>query len=502
MTLVITVIVGLLAALLSRHLIRRLKRRGPIGLPILGSLPYMMYRAVTDRQFRWYLFVDEMRKAYGEVISLVIGTQEFVVISGYNKIKAAFVDRADMFSQRPNHPFYQIVAEGRGLLFSEGPLWQDQRRFALRVLRDFGLGRSLSEQQIQTEAQELARHLSDYNGQETDVKSHITKAVVNVIAGLVFAERSGYEDPKLEEFLEHTKALTQAGLDTVLMVFFPQLPISLTSLSPSSNRILQSERWVMDYCWDKIQDISRNYDKSSEPICFVEAYLREQRMRQASGEGDVGSFDNRQLIRTVSDLYVAGSDTTATTLRWALLYCCFHPELQEACHIEISTVIGDREVSMKDKRSLHKVQAFLDETQRMANLVPMSVEHRAAKEVDFDGLPVSPDSIVLPNLYSVHMDPELFPEPHEFNINRFLDLETGTYKPSEYLIPFSVGKRSCLGETLARMELFLFFVPLLQKFRFEPNEDCKLKREDILLGHDGIVRAPADHRLVVHSRAL
>uniref|UniRef100_A0A1I8FYX5 Cytochrome P450 n=1 Tax=Macrostomum lignano TaxID=282301 RepID=A0A1I8FYX5_9PLAT len=489
MTLVITVIVGLLAALLGRHLIRRLKRRGPIGLPILGSLPYMMYRAVTDRQFRWYLFVDEMRKAYGEVISLVIGTQEFVVISGYNKIKAAFVDRADVFSQRPNHPFYQIVAEGRGLLFSEGPLWQDQRRFALRVLRDFGLGRSLSEQQIQTEAQELARHLSDYNGQETDVKSHITKAVVNVIAGLVFAQRSGYEDPKLEEFLEHTKALTQAGLDTVLMVFFPQLPISLTSLSPSSNRILQSERWVMDYCWDKIQDISRNYDKSSEPICFVEAYLREQRMRQASGEGDVGSFDNRQLIRTVSDLYVAGSDTTATTLRWALLYCCFHPELQEACHIEISTVIGDREVSMKDKRSLHKVQAFLDETQRMANLVPMSVEHRAAKHSTAQSVLSSYGPGAIPGAARVQ------------HPNRFLDLETGTYKPSEYLIPFSVGKRSCLGETLARMELFLFFVTLLQKFRFEPNEDCKLKREDILLGHDGIVRAPADHRLVVHSRA-
>ncbi|PAA69902.1 hypothetical protein BOX15_Mlig006662g2 [Macrostomum lignano] len=284
------------------------------------------------------------------------------------------------------------------------------------------------------------------------------------------------------------------------MFFFPQLPAWLTALAPSTGRYLQSEKWIMDHCREKIQAIDRNYDESSEPSCFVEAYLQEQRLRQSSG--GVGSFDNLQLVRTVLDLYLAGSETTATTLRWALLYCSFHPEYQEACHAEIAASIGLREVSMKDKRGLHKVQAFLDETQRIANLVPMSVEHRVSEAVELDGLPISPDSLVLPNLYSVHMDPELFSEPHEFKPDRFIDPETGTYKASEYLIPFSLGKRACLGETLARMELFIFFVTLLQKFRFEPTEDCRLRRDEILLGPDGVVRAPGDHSLVVHKRRL
>ena len=71
------------------------------------------------------------------------------------------------------------------------------------------------------------------------------------------------------------------------------------------------------------------------------------------------------------------------------------------------------------------------------------------------------------NILHVHYDPDYWQNPEEFNPNRFLDPETGAYKPNERLIPFSIGKRYCLGQSLAEKEYFLFFCLLLQKFTFE-----------------------------------
>jgi cytochrome P450 len=74
------------------------------------------------------------------------------------------------------------------------------------------------------------------------------------------------------------------------------------------------------------------------------------------------------------------------------------------------------------------------------------------------------------NILHVHFDEKYWNEPEKFNPNRFYDEATNLFKTDDHLIPFSVGKRFCLGQSLAEKEYFLFFTGLLQKFTLSaPN---------------------------------
>ncbi len=88
------------------------------------------------------------------------------------------------------------------------------------------------------------------------------------------------------------------------------------------------------------------------------------------------------------------------------------------------------------------------------------------REVVLEGFTIPKNAQVIPLIHAVHMDPELWDEPEKFNPSRFLNSEGVVTKP-EYFMPFGVGRRMCLGDVLARMELFLFFSSLLHVFNLE-----------------------------------
>jgi len=78
---------------------------------------------------------------------------------------------------------------------------------------------------------------------------------------------------------------------------------------------------------------------------------------------------------------------------------------------------------------------------------------------------------IFSNIWAVHNDPKLWKDPEKFIPERFID-EQGNFFTSKYVIPFSVGPRHCVGEQLARMEVFMFLVGMLQKFDFLPDSNA------------------------------
>ncbi|PAA71200.1 hypothetical protein BOX15_Mlig001422g1, partial [Macrostomum lignano] len=86
-----------------------------------------------------------------------------------------------------------------------------------------------------------------------------------------------------------------------------------------------------------------------------------------------------------------------------------------------------------------------------------------------------------------------------FYPEHFLDDE-GRYRSSPYLIPFLIGRRSCVGESLARMEIVLFFTAIMQRYRVRPAPESAAKKDDILRGHMGSLRVPGDYRLIFSRR--
>lgn len=115
-----------------------------------------------------------------------------------------------------------------------------------------------------------------------------------------------------------------------------------------------------------------------------------------------------------------------------------------------------------------------------------------------NGYKIPAGSHVVPLISSVHMDPNLWDKPNEFNPERFINAEGHVQKP-EYFIPFGVGRRMCLGIVLARMELFLFFSSIMHRFEITLPEGAELPS---LKGNPGVTISPDHFAVCLKERPI
>ena len=170
---------------------------------------------------------------------------------------------------------------------------------------------------------------------------------------------------------------------------------------------------------------------------------------------------------------------------------------QEKLQDDIDEILGkEQKPSLGDREKLPNVEATILECLRISNVAPFAVPHAVHDDVMFRDYLIPRDSTVLVNLNSILKDPKVFPEPNVFRPSRFLTDEGRVTIPKEF-IPFSIGRRSCLGESLARMELFLYVTSLLQRFKFQsPVSDPSPKTD----GHLGMTYSPFPFRIEVTKR--
>ena len=152
--------------------------------------------------------------------------------------------------------------------------------------------------------------------------------------------------------------------------------------------------------------------------------------------------------------------------RWALLYISIHPDVQTKCQNEIDTVLGSRWPTKSDMEKLPYVMATIMEIQRCSCVAPGSLIHVATQDVKVDQYVIPKNAELISNLRLFLRDPKSFPEPEKFNPERFLD--NGKIKKIEQFVPFGVGKRICMGESLAKHEIFIFFTMILQGLVITP----------------------------------
>ena len=172
-------------------------------------------------------------------------------------------------------------------------------------------------------------------------------------------------------------------------------------------------------------------------------------------------------------MWLAGQETTSNTLAWLSIYVIQNPKIQQKLHKELDEMVGsDRIITLEDKINLNYVNAVIAETQRFFNLLPINALHRVTKYTKIHGYHIPANTSIIPQISTIFMDERYFPEPEKFKPERFLDLNGKFFQPQEF-IPFGIGKRACLGEGLARLELYLFAANLFNHF-----EVC-LSLEDI-----------------------
>ena len=129
--------------------------------------------------------------------------------------------------------------------------------------------------------------------------------------------------------------------------------------------------------------------------------------------------------------------------------------------------------SLDDKPNLHYMNAVLHESMRVASLVVTGVAHYTNADIPVGKHVIPKDTIVFGSIYHIMNDPEHFKNPHVFKPERFID-EQGKFVADERVTPFGVGKRICLGQTLAEKQFYIFFAGFIQKFELQRDPSKKL----------------------------
>ncbi|XP_028274630.1 cytochrome P450 2F5-like [Parambassis ranga] len=427
---------------------------GPSGLPVIGNVLQLDKRA----PFKTLL---KLSQSYGPVMTVYLGPQRVVVLSGYEAVKEALVDQADDFTGRGPVPFLLKATRGYGLGISNGERWRQLRRFTLTTLRDFGMGRKGMEEWIQEESRHLIACMKDTKAVPFDPTFLLSCTVSNVICCLVFGQRFSYDDDHFLHLLQIISETLRFGSSPggQLYNIFPRL---MEWLPGRHHKAFARIEVLREFIMAKIQEHQDTMDPSS-PRDYIDRFLT-----RLSQENDIptSEFHYENLVSTVLNLYLAGTETTSSTIRFALSVLIKYPKIQESMQQEIDSVIGRKRCPyMEDRKSLPFTDAVLHEIQRFLDIVPMNLPHYTLKDISFRGYTIPKDTVILPLLHSVLKEEKQWATPWSFNPEHFLD-QNGNFKKNPAFLPFSAGKRSCVGESLARMEIFLFLVSLLQSFTF------------------------------------
>ncbi|KAG7233972.1 hypothetical protein INR49_028686, partial [Caranx melampygus] len=392
---------------------------GPWPLPLIGDVHRI-------NPSRLHLQFSEFAEKYGNIFSLHIFGGRFVVISGHKLVREALVEKGEDYTDRPIIPLFNNLIGNRGEPFNAQPL--------------------------------------------------IHNAVSNVICCLVFGERFEYTDKQYKTILQNFSDIVSLQANIMVQIY-NTLPWLMKWLPGPHKTIFRLVQEIIDFIKIKIKEHKETFDPSS-PRDYIDSFLIEMGEKEDIDSG----FDIENLCICTLDLFGAGTETTTTTLRWGLLYMIYYPHIQEKVQAEIDSVVGSsRQPSVADRENMPYTNAVIHEIQRMGDIIPLNVVHQTSKDTTLGKYTIPKGTGIFPTLHSVFRDKSVWETPHSFNPQHFLD-QDGKFRKREEFIPFSAGKRACLGESLARMELFLFFTSLLQRFSFSPPPGEQPSVEGILGG--------------------
>ncbi|XP_069799553.1 cytochrome P450 2G1-like isoform X2 [Dendropsophus ebraccatus] len=437
-TVLFSVVLGVIIFyLLWTHLYKRHRLPpGPTPFPLIGNL-------LEVRNGQMAKTLMELGKKYGSVYTFHFGPRPVVVFCGYEAVKEALVDHGEDFIGRGRQPTVDRVFQGYG------------RQFDPAII--------------------------------------ISKAVSNVISSVVFGSRFQYDDARFHRMLDIFYETFEL-MSSIWGQIQDMVPMIMNHLPGPHQKITTLLEELNDFIAERVKLDQETLDPQN-PRDYIDCFLIKMQEEKDNPESE---FNMRNLILTLNNLFFAGGETVATTLKHGFLVLLRYPDIQVKIQKEIDDVIGrNRQPNTEDRSKMPYTDAVIHEIQRFSNVIPMNAPHSATRDTNFRGYTIPKGTGVCALLCSVLEDPTYFSTPDKFNPNHFLDSE-GNFKRNDAFVPFSLGKRLCLGEGLARMELFLFFTSVLQNFKL--TSKTQFTDSDIYPRMTGFANVPIPYQMSFVSR--
>uniref|UniRef100_A0A8C3Q498 Cytochrome P450 1A n=1 Tax=Geospiza parvula TaxID=87175 RepID=A0A8C3Q498_GEOPR len=416
---------------------------GPRGYPVLGN--------VLELRTDTHLALTRLSRRYGDVMEVRIGTRPVLVLSGLDTIRQALVKQGEDFMGRPDLYSFRFVTDGQSLTFSpdSGEVWKARRKLAQSALKSFSIAPSptsscscLLEEHVSKEAEYLVTKFLQLMEEDKRFEPYryLVVSVANVICAMCFGKRYEHEDQELLRLVNSTEeftAVTAAGNPADFIPLLRYLP------SRSMKLFIDFNRYFLSFVQKRVKEHYETYDENN--IRDITDSLIEQCLDKKLGTNTATQIPKEKIVNLVNDLFGAGFDTVTTALSWSLMYLVTNPNIQKKIHEELDRTIGrERRPRLSDRaRPLPWWQTIRD---------------------------VLPDkAISTPNVLPSR---KLWKDPETFNPERFLsaDRTKVNKEDGEKVLVFGLGKRRCIGENIARWQVFLFLATLLQQLEFSVCE--------------------------------
>ncbi|CAL8302347.1 unnamed protein product, partial [Gadus morhua 'NCC'] len=347
---------------------------GPRGLPLLGNLLQLDLN-------RPHNTLIEFSKKYGSVFTVYFGPEKAVVLAGYKTVKQALVDHAEEFGGRYVSRVADDINQQHGILFSNGDNWKEMRRFALSNLRDYGMGKKTAEEKILEECQYLIEVFEKHKGQPFDTTQPMNHAASNIIAFIVYGSRFEYSDPQF-------KGMVNRANENIRII--GTAPIQLYNIFPWMGKWIKTVKLLKNNLEVQVNHFRDLIDQLKTSLnaemcrCLIDSFqIRKQKDEDSCVTDSL--YHEENLLKVVSNLFAAGTDTTGTTLRWALLLMAKYPQIQSQVQEELRRETGSRQVRVEDRKKLPYTDAVIHETQRLASILPVAIPHVTTQDVNFQG---------------------------------------------------------------------------------------------------------------------
>lgn len=387
-----------------------------------------------------------------------------------------------------------------GISFTDGEFWAEQRNFVTMHLRKAGYAREPMDVQVGQELAELLSVIADNGATPVWPGSFLAISVVNVLWAVTAGTKIGRSDPRIVRLLDliqqrsHAFDLSGGLLNQMSWIRHIAPEWSGFNLINRFNTELHA------FLMETINRHKADYSEEKAADDLIYAYIKE--MREQQSRNDNTNFTELQLIMTIVDLFIAGAHSTSNSLDLALMSLALYPKVQTRLHDELKANLTATP-QYADRDRMPYTEAFLHEVNRFYHVLPVVGLRRAIRQTTLGGYTIPKDTTIMISNRRVHMNAEHWGDPEVFRPERFLD-ENMRIVNTEQLIPFSQGKRRCLGEQLARNCMFTFLVGILQRFAIElPDATTESGAQYALPDREllpGILLSPKPYHIVFRER--
>ncbi len=405
---------------------------GSHTLPPGPPMPAVVQTAIWFGKAQWML--GQCASRYGETFTIrLVNEGPFVVLSNPEHVKQVFTGDPRVFHAGEGNRILLPVLGPNSLLLLDEDAHMRQRKLLLPSFHGERMQR-YRELMADIAAEEIDRWPS---GVPYRLRPRMQAITLEIILRAVFGLRQGERLEQLRDELRRVLDL----LTQPRMILFPALlgPDRLAKFGPFQRLLNPVDRLIYEEIAERRR--AEDLDEREDILSLMMAAQHE----------DGSPMTDRELRDELMTLLVAGHETTATALAWAVERLVRHPD-------KLSRLTEEARSDQSEY-----LEAVVIETLRLRPVISL-VARRLTEPVQIGGLQLPADVIVSPSIYLVHRRPDVYPDPEAFQPERFVDTKPGTYT----WIPFGGGVRRCLGGAFAQFEMTVVLGELVKRRQLDP----------------------------------